>query len=146
MSVKRVSPEEAKQLMDEEGYVYVDVRSIPEFEQGHPTGAFNVPLLHMTQAGMQPNPDFVDVFTAHFDKDAKVVVGCKSGGRSLRAAQQLQQLGYAHVIDQRAGFAGASNAFGQKEEEGWQGQGLPVDTQPERGHTYEELASRAGKG
>jgi rhodanese-related sulfurtransferase len=41
---RRVSPQEAKDLMDKEGYVYVDVRSIPEFEAGHPAGAFNVPI------------------------------------------------------------------------------------------------------
>ena len=35
MPVKRVSPEDAQRLMDKEGYVYVDVRSIPEFEAGH---------------------------------------------------------------------------------------------------------------
>ncbi|MFW6051840.1 MAG: rhodanese-like domain-containing protein [Myxococcota bacterium] len=146
MTVKRVSPQEAKRLMEERGYVYVDVRSIPEFEQGHPQGAYNVPLLHMTPGGMQPNPDFLDVFQALFSKGDKVVVGCRSGGRSLRAAQQLQQLGYTDVVDQRAGFGGATNAFGQKEEEGWQEQGLPVATAPEEGRSYEELARRAGKG
>lgn len=146
MTVKRVSPEEAKRLMDEEGFTYVDVRSIPEFEQGHPSGAYNVPLLHMTPGGMQPNPDFVDVFQTAFSKEDKVVVGCKSGGRSLRAAQQLAQLGFTHVVDQRAGFAGSTDAFGQKQEAGWQGQGLPVSTRPEEGHAYDALAARAGKG
>lgn len=146
MTVKRVSPEEAKRLMDEEGYTYVDVRSIPEFEQGHPAGAYNLPLLHMTPGGMQPNPDFVDVFQAAFSKEDKVLIGCKSGGRSLRAAQQLAQLGFTHVIDQRAGFAGSTDSFGQKQEGGWQAQGLPVSTRAEEGHAYEELAERAGKG
>ena len=32
MPVKRVSPEEARDLMEKEGYTYLDVRSIPEFE------------------------------------------------------------------------------------------------------------------
>ena len=61
MTVKRVSPEEAKKLIDDEGYVYVDVRSLPEFEAGHPTGAYNVPLMHQGPAGMTPNPDFMAV-------------------------------------------------------------------------------------
>ena len=39
MAVNRVSPEEARDLMDKEGYAYLDVRSVPEFEAGHPTGA-----------------------------------------------------------------------------------------------------------
>ena len=47
MAVKRISPEEARDLMDKEGYVYLDVRSVPEFAAGHPTGAYNIPLLDM---------------------------------------------------------------------------------------------------
>ena len=52
MTIRRIDPEEALRLLREEGYSYLDVRSIPEFEDGHPEGAFNVPLLHMTPAGM----------------------------------------------------------------------------------------------
>ena len=59
--MKRVSPEEALGLMEKDGYVYVDVRSVPEFEAGHPAGAFNVPLLDMSPMGMTPNPDFLRV-------------------------------------------------------------------------------------
>ena len=59
--VKRVSPQEAKDLIDQQGYVYVDVRSIPEFDAGHPTGAYNVPLNQMGPAGMAPNPEFMAV-------------------------------------------------------------------------------------
>lgn len=47
MNVTTVSPEEARGLMEREGYTYIDVRSIPEFEAGHPAGAVNVPLLHV---------------------------------------------------------------------------------------------------
>ena len=145
MSVKRVSPEEAKKLMDE-GYVYLDVRSIPEFEQGHPEGAFNIPLLHMTAGGMQPNPDFVSVVTATFPKDTKLVIGCRSGGRSLKAADQLVGAGYTDVIDQKAGFAGAADQFGRMTDPGWQPKGLPVATAAKPGHSYQELAQKAGKG
>ena len=60
METKRISPAEAKALLDE-GYVYVDVRSIPEFDAGHPRGAYNVPLNHQGPNGMQPNPDFLAV-------------------------------------------------------------------------------------
>src|SRR5689334_20222021 len=59
--VKRVDPEEALRLVRDEGYVYVDVRSVMEFDEGHPEGAYNVPLLDAGPGGMAPNPDFVDV-------------------------------------------------------------------------------------
>ena len=94
MPVKRVSPDEALALMQEEGYVYLDVRSVPEFEAGHPEGAYNVPLLDMGPQGMTPNPAFLQVVQAHFPKDAKLVVGCKAGGRSLSAASLLEANGY----------------------------------------------------
>jgi len=56
MNVKRVSPEEALSLVEKEGYAYVDVRSVPEFESGHPEGAYNVPLAHLGPQGMKPQP------------------------------------------------------------------------------------------
>jgi rhodanese-related sulfurtransferase len=139
MSVKRVSPEEAKALMDHEGYVYLDVRSIPEFEAGHPAGAFNIPIAHMTPAGMRPNAGFLAEVAAAFPKDTKLVVGCKMGGRSLRAAQVLIQSGYQQVVDQRAGFDGARNSFGQLQEPGWRRIGLDVALEPEPGRSYAEL-------
>ncbi|MGB8331726.1 MAG: rhodanese-like domain-containing protein [Polyangiales bacterium] len=142
MSVKRVSPVEAAALVDEEGYVYIDVRSIPEFEAGHPAGAYNVPLMHATPSGMRPNPEFVSVIVASFPKNAKLVVGCKMGGRSLRAAQVLIEAGFEHVVDQRAGFDGTRNPFGQLQEPGWQRVGLAVsfEAQPEK--TYEAVSAR----
>lgn len=141
MTVKRVSPQEADQLIQDEGYVYVDVRSIPEFESGHPAGAYNVPIMHKTDQGMTPNPDFLPVMEAAFEKDAKLVLGCRSGGRSLRAAQMLLQAGYEDVIDQRAGMAGARDPFGQLQEAGWEAAGLPMSTDPDPERAYTALVS-----
>ena len=53
--VKRVTPTEAAALVNE-GWIYLDVRSIPEFELGHPAGAVNVPLLHMPAGRWRPIP------------------------------------------------------------------------------------------
>jgi rhodanese-related sulfurtransferase len=130
--VKRVSPQEAKELIDNEGYVYVDVRSIPEWDESHPTGSFNVPLMHMGPAGMAPNPDFLSVMEKSFAKDSKLVLGCKGGGRSLRAAGLLEQAGWQTVVDQRAGFDGGG-------EPGWRPAGLPVSRESDPAHTYDGL-------
>jgi rhodanese-related sulfurtransferase len=124
--IKRISPSEAQQLVDG-GYVYVDVRSVGEFEAEHPAGAYNVPLMHLAAGGMTPNAEFVAVMTARFPKDAKLVVGCKTGGRSLRAAQTLAGVGYSDVIDQRAGFDGGRDPFGGLTEPGWKAAKLPVE-------------------
>lgn len=143
MSFPRISPQEAHDLVAKEGYVLVDVRSIPEFDQSHPEGAYNVPLNHMGPAGMTPNADFLTVMQANFPKDTKIVVACKAGGRSMRAAQALVAAGYTTVVDQRAGFSGAADPFGKISEPGWEAAGLPVATTPAAGHTYAELAGRA---
>ena len=100
--VKRVSPQEAKDLIDQQGYVYVDVRSIPEFDAGHPTDAYNVPLNHMGPAGMAANPEFMAVMEKTFPKDAKLVLGCQGGGRSLRGGGNARAGG----LDQRRRSAG----------------------------------------
>lgn len=137
-NVKRVSPRDAKALMDE-GYVYVDVRSEPEFLAGHPEGAVNVPLLHMGPGGMTPNPEFLDVMQARFPKNAKLVLGCRSGGRSLQAAEMLLQAGYTDVVDQRAGYEGARGPFGNVAEKGWAPEGLPVEEGAKPGQSYEDV-------
>src|SRR3989442_3603213 len=143
MAVKRVSPAEARDLIDKQGYVYVDVRSVPEFAAGHPGGAYNVPLMNMGPGGMTPNADFLAVM-ATFPKDAKLVVGCKAGGRSARAASMLESAGYTSVVDQRAGFEGAPDpATGRIGEPGWGPAGPAGATERQPGRTAEAL--KAGR-
>src|SRR5882757_3632408 len=95
---KPVSPAEAAALL-EQGWQYLDVRSMPEFEEGHPPGAANVPLLHAQGGRMAANPDFQRVVEANYAKDARLVVGCRSGGRSAQAVALLEAAGYTQVVD-----------------------------------------------
>jgi rhodanese-related sulfurtransferase len=139
---KRISPKEALAKMGE-GYVYVDVRTEAEFAAGHPEGALNVPVMLAAAAGMAPNPDFAKVMLASFEPTAKIVVGCKAGGRSMRAAQTLGQQGFADVLDQRAGWDGARDAFGQVTEQGWLGEGLPQEADAPAGRSYQDLKKKA---
>jgi rhodanese-related sulfurtransferase len=140
--IKRVSPKEALDLQ-KDGWTYVDVRTEGEFTAGHPSGAFNVPISHAGAGGMTPNPDFVAVVERAFGKDAKIVVGCKAGGRSLRAAQALVGAGFTNVIDQRAGWDGARNPFGQLTEPGWSPAGLPSETGATAGHAYDDVKAKS---
>jgi rhodanese-related sulfurtransferase len=126
MSIKRVSPQEAQGLLHE-GWRYLDVRSIPEYEQGHPPGAYNVPLMHFLPGrGMTPNPDFAQVVGKHFQSGDRLVLGCKMGPRSLRAAELLASLGFSQVVDVLGGF------------EEWKSK-LPVETTTPPGRGWEEL-------
>ena len=140
---RRVSPQQARELIERDGYVHVDVRSVPEFQAGHPEGAFNVPLLNLGPGGMAPNPDFLAVMQQAFPRDAKLVIGCKAGGRSARAAAMLESVGFTNVVDQRAGFEGAHDPATGRMEPGWRPAGLPVSRDPAPGRDYESL--KAGR-
>lgn len=143
-AISRVSPPEAKKLIDEQGYTYLDVRSEQEFAAGHPAGAHNIPLMHSGPKGMTANPDFMDVVTAVYPKDTKLVVGCMAGGRSAKAADAMAAAGFTAVVDQRAGYKGVRDSFGAVTEPGWEGAGLPIETATPGG-SYAELKSKAGK-
>lgn len=136
---KRVSPQEAQALLAE-GYVYVDVRSEAEFAEGHAAGAYNVPLMHAGGGGMTPNTRFREVMRARFPLDAKLIVGCKAGNRSLRAANALLADGYTDVVDQRAGWDGVRDPFGKLSEPGWGPAGLPSETGEPADRSYATLA------
>ena len=139
-----LTPEQALEKMEEEDYAYVDVRSINEFEGGHPEGAYNIPLKHMLPGGMAENTDFLAVLEANFPKDAKLIVACKAGGRSKAAKALLEAAGFEDVLDQFAGFSGARDQFGATLEPGWQAAGLPIAIEAEAGRDYASLADKAG--
>lgn len=104
-----------------EGYVYLDVREDHELVAGFPEGARHVLL----------DADFVARVTETYPLAAKLIIGCASGVRSLRAATQLMEAGFTNVVDQRAGFAGVRDAFGRTMEKGWSASGLPVSYEVE---------------
>jgi rhodanese-related sulfurtransferase len=135
MAVKRVSPEEALELMRGDGYAYLDVRSVPEFLEGHPAGAYNVPLIHMGPAGRQPNTRFLEVVEKRFPRDAPLVVGCRTSGRSEQAAAVLERAGFTNLLIQQAGFVGPTPM-----EPGWGPLGLPASRTAEVGRSWDELA------
>jgi rhodanese-related sulfurtransferase len=141
-AIKRVSPQEAHALVTEQGYVYVDVRTEAEWAAGHPVGAQNVPWAFSGPSGMSPNPDFLPTMQKLFEKSCPIVLGCKSGGRSLKAAQALVGAGFTAIVDQRAGFEGPRDSFGKVTEPGWSPAGLPVEKDTPGG-SYAELKVKA---
>ena len=145
--MKEINPKEAHDLMQSAPEcIYLDVRSVPEFEAGHAAGAVNIPLLHFTPgAGMSPNPDFQTVVDANLAKDAKIVVGCKTGGRSARACEIMSGMGYADVTNIRGGFVGVMDNFGNVAEPGWSMLNLPTCADCKEESQYGSLAAKAGK-
>jgi len=139
MAVRRVEPDEAARLV-EEGWTYLDVRSVAEFEAGHAPGAYNIPLLDFVAGqGLVPNTNFLVEVLAAFDVDLPLVVACKAGGRSARAAAMLAESGFTKVVDMRGGFYGEVDSDGRVSCQGWAPRGLPVVTGDEPGRSHEDL-------
>jgi rhodanese-related sulfurtransferase len=143
LSIRDVTPEEALALMRDEGYSYLDVRSVPEFEAGHPEGAWNVPLVHQGPLGPQANAEFLTVMESAFPRDAPLVIGCRSGSRSRQAAALLQAAGFRNMVHLGPGFEG-SPSFSGGLEPGWRPKGLPVATAAPPERSWAGLLARRG--
>lgn len=85
----KISAEEAKKMMDEQEVVIVDVRTEAEYAEGHIAGAVLVPNETIGEEAPAELPD----------KDAVLLVYCRSGNRSKTAANKLLKLGYQNVYD-----------------------------------------------
>ena len=83
-----ITAEEAKKIMDTESeYVILDARTEEEFAQGHIPGAILIPDYEIREEAESSLPD----------KDALILVYCRSGRRSKNAAQILLELGYTNI-------------------------------------------------
>lgn len=146
MQVPQLTPTEAKSRLDGgEDYVYLDVRTVPEFVSGHAPGALNIPVAEMNPAlgRMEANPGFLRHVEATLPKDKPIVVGCKAGGRSQMAAEMLLQAGYRAVFNLKGGFHGVCGPGGDIIEEGWSTLGLPSERGDGSANGYAALQTRA---
>lgn len=83
--------------------IVLDVRTPGEFNAGTMEGAVNINVLE-------------DSFTEQvqkLDKNATVMVFCKSGGRSAKAKQKLLDLGFTNVVDLEGGITSWKKAGGK---------------------------------
>ena len=69
--------------------VWIDVRTLEEFDSGHLEQAFHIPHGEIAER--------ISELTS--DKDAVIHLYCKSGGRAGRAKSALEDLGFTHVLN-----------------------------------------------
>ncbi|KAI4325787.1 hypothetical protein MLD38_031154 [Melastoma candidum] len=110
----------AKDLVASSGHRYLDVRTEAEFNTAHPDAGevLNIPYMFITPEGRVKNPQFLEQVSSAYRPDDKIVVGCRSGVRSLAAAGDLLNAGYKHVYNVGGGHLA------------WVEKGLPVKQLP----------------
>ncbi|WP_050739354.1 rhodanese-like domain-containing protein [Acetobacterium bakii] len=87
---KKITAQEAKSIIDSrEEVIILDVRTQKEFDEGYIENAVLIP--HTEIENQAPG-----VLT---DKNAKILVYCRTGSRSAVAAKKLAEMGYANVYD-----------------------------------------------
>lgn len=74
--------------------ILVDVRTPEEFDAGHLDNATNINWY---------DEDFAKWFE-EFPKDKTVYLYCKKGGRSAKAQEKLQSLGFKNVVNLEGGY------------------------------------------
>lgn len=88
-SYQKINNDKLYQVIEEiDNYVILDVRTFPEYNNGHIENAINIPVDGI-------NEDTV----RNLDTDDYIIVYCQSGNRSRQAALKLLDLGYINVFD-----------------------------------------------
>jgi rhodanese-related sulfurtransferase len=96
---ERVSNEEFKKLLDEQEFQLVDVRTPSEYNAGKIGDAI---LMNVLDGSFATKIE-------QLDKETPVMIYCRSGNRSQKAAQQLLQAGFTKVYELKSGITGWSS-------------------------------------
>lgn len=103
-NIVSVSAVEFEKAIKADSVQLLDVRSPQEFAEGHIAGAININV---------QSDDFRQKADKELSKDSTILVYCRSGRRSMDAAETLTELGYK-VVNLKGGIIE------------WNEEGLPV--------------------
>lgn len=88
------SAELKDRIKDRKDHLFVDVREVNEYRQGHIRGFVNYPL-----SQLKTNAD-------KLDRNKTIVLTCRSGMRSRQAAKILSKKGFAKLNHLKSGISG----------------------------------------
>lgn len=108
-NIVSVSALEFEKEIKSDSVQLVDVRTPQEYTEGHIDGALNINV---------QSDDFKELAQRELSKDSTVLVYCRSGRRSLDAAEMLTRLGY-NVVNLKGGIIE------------WKKDGLPLVSEQE---------------
>lgn len=87
---QQITQEEAKEMMDAQKVIILDVREQDEYDSGHIPGAV------LLRVGSIDETTAAQVIP---EKDSTVLVYCRSGNRSKTASTVLADLGYTNIYE-----------------------------------------------
>jgi len=132
--IKEISPSDAWEILQSKaGTILLDVRSRMEFEYvGHVPDAVFVPLREPPD--WNNDPVFVanvistlkDTQAGKDPKELSILAMCRSGARSMIAAEELVNSGFKNVVNIAEGFEGDKDEDNHRNSiNGWRFRGLP---------------------
>lgn len=150
-----MTPREAADAMAKDGArtLFVDVRTRAEmmFTGWAPLIDGNVPFVEVTEFWdwddkenrykLEPNATFSQdigrlLAAKGLARTDRVILMCRSGDRSARAADKLAEAGYTQVYSQYEGFEGELSPAGHRDVNGWRNAGLPWTFKPDKAKFY----------
>jgi rhodanese-related sulfurtransferase len=90
---RNVTTEEAKQLIDNNEVVVLDVRTPEEYQDGHIPNAILIPLQELENK------------LNDLDKEEPYLVVCRSGNRSAQASEILTSNSFANIYNMAGGMS-----------------------------------------
>ena len=81
-------------LNENDGCILLDVRSTQEYKENNLKGSINIPLYELKKKAMEILKD----------KDGAIIVYCQSGGRSKKAVEILNKMGYKNLYNIKGGL------------------------------------------
>ncbi|MFN8371017.1 MAG: rhodanese-like domain-containing protein [Bacteriovoracaceae bacterium] len=96
MAIKSIESRELKKLIDENAnFILVDCREQPEWDEGRINKAVFMPLSNFGEESKKLT-----------NKNAKIVLQCRSGKRSMSAAHYLESQGFTDLYNLEGGILG----------------------------------------
>jgi rhodanese-related sulfurtransferase len=95
-AVPRITPLEAREMMEKGNTIVIDVRDAPEVQKtGRVAGA-----LHISRGMLEFRADAETPYhDPNLTKDKTVIVYCASGGRAALSGKVLKEMGYGQVYN-----------------------------------------------
>lgn len=117
--IREISPKEAfEELQADEAIVLIDTREPHEYAEANIAGSKLIPPAMIAD----------QIEAAVPDRSTKVILHCRSGVRSMTAAEQMAEMGYSDLANVAGGILE------------WQAEGLPVQSEvsltPEQRNRY----------